>query len=411
MIKKVTISILLSIAAIFILATTANAGSLTPPAAPANTMYTMTDVFNLSSGVMATIGSGVIPATPSSVVVTFKTLTEIYDAISAQVANLSNTKIASGVSAFGFTGTLAGDTNPAKVFTTATYPGTYDASTLSVGTVKNGTAFGVGATGDYPSSTYPLSGDTGATDAGVGSILNNQEAWTKTGVLITGTMPTNTLSTANDTVSAGYYDATTLSAVDTDLTAANIKSSKTIFGIAGTHAPAALLSTNQTLCSDAAGALISCAGTGQDGESLKGVARSYTDNANSTITDNSTNLIWKKCSEGLSGTGCTTGTISTLTWTNALVQCEADTTAGFTDWRLPNIYELYSIVDFGATSNPFINTTYFPATGTANYTWSSTTYPVPGSGRVSAMAVSFQNGGASYFQNKGTSYYVRCVRG
>ena len=50
----------------------------------------------------------------------------------------------------------------------------------------------------------------------------------------TGTMPSQTLSAANDTVAAGYYAATTLSAVDTDLAAGNIKSGVSIFGKAGT---------------------------------------------------------------------------------------------------------------------------------------------------------------------------------
>jgi hypothetical protein len=42
-----------------------------------------------------------------------------------------------------------------------------------------------------------------------------------------------TLSVANDTVTAGYYEATTLHAVDADLATANIKAGVTIFGIAG----------------------------------------------------------------------------------------------------------------------------------------------------------------------------------
>jgi hypothetical protein len=53
---------------------------------------------------------------------------------------------------------------------------------------------------------------------------------------ITGTMATRTLSAANETVNAGYYAETTLSAVDTDLAAANIVSGKTIFGFAGSAA-------------------------------------------------------------------------------------------------------------------------------------------------------------------------------
>lgn len=41
------------------------------------------------------------------------------------------------------------------------------------------------------------------------------------------------LSAASETVSAGIYDATTLSTVDSDLATTNIKSGATIFGKAG----------------------------------------------------------------------------------------------------------------------------------------------------------------------------------
>lgn len=168
-----------------------------------------------------------------------------------------------------------------------------------------------------------------------------------------------------------------------------------------------LLKTNQTICYDATGAVISCAGTGQDGEFQKGVARSYTDNGDGTITDNSTGLVWQKCSDGLSGTTCTTGTIATATWTNALAYCNANT-AGLpgTGWRLPNVYELYSLVDFGKASAPYINLTYFPATQGSSY-WPSTTFP---SLKSYAIVVNF-NGGYTSYSGKTNSFYVRCVRG
>ena len=53
----------------------------------------------------------------------------------------------------------------------------------------------------------------------------------------TGTMATRTLSEANDTVQAGYYAATTLSAVDANLVAANIPYGVTMFGIQGSGNP------------------------------------------------------------------------------------------------------------------------------------------------------------------------------
>ena len=48
--------------------------------------------------------------------------------------------------------------------------------------------------------------------------------------------PVRTLSPDSETVEAGYYVATTLSAVDADLAAGNIKNGITIFGIVGTLA-------------------------------------------------------------------------------------------------------------------------------------------------------------------------------
>lgn len=45
---------------------------------------------------------------------------------------------------------------------------------------------------------------------------------------------------------------------------------------------------------------------------------------------------------------------------------------GFSDWRMPNVGELLSIVDYGR-HDPTVNAAYFPATAAANY-WSSAAY-------------------------------------
>lgn len=92
--------------AVLVGVTVASAGSLTPPGSVANTMYSLTDIFNLSAGTTTTVGSGAIGATPGSIAATGKTLTEVYDAIAGEVDNLSAGVIASGTSAFGITGTL-----------------------------------------------------------------------------------------------------------------------------------------------------------------------------------------------------------------------------------------------------------------------------------------------------------------
>lgn len=42
-----------------------------------------------------------------------------------------------------------------------------------------------------------------------------------------------------------------------------------------------------------------------------------------------------------------TALLGTRTWQNALKYCEGLALAGHTDWRLPNVRELLSIVDYG----------------------------------------------------------------
>lgn len=51
----------------------------------------------------------------------------------------------------------------------------------------------------------------------------------------TAQVAVQTLSVLSDTVAAGYYDATTLSTVDSDLAVGNIKVGVTIFGKLGTY--------------------------------------------------------------------------------------------------------------------------------------------------------------------------------
>ncbi|MDD3284810.1 MAG: DUF1566 domain-containing protein [Patescibacteria group bacterium] len=191
----------------------------------------------------------------------------------------------------------------------------------------------------------------------------------------------------------------------------DIDSSKILYGtrymgVGGTAYPSQPLKTGQTKCYDpssATGDEIPCSGTGQDGEYQIGQAMSYTTTTN-TVLDNSTGLMWKKCSEGLSGNNCETGTATTHTFAQAITICENDETDGYTDWRLPNIKELLTLVDFGK-SNPAIDITAFPAT-VSEYYWSSTTYL--DSPRI-AWSVYFYDGGTGN-GGKGNEGYVRCTR-
>ena len=149
-------------------------------------------------------------------------------------------------------------------------------------------------------------------------------------------------------------------------------------------------------------------GTGgcDDGYYEKGQALSYTNHGNGTVTDNNTGLMWKRCSEPDIQTEACSGTHSTYTWQDAINQCEGLTYATYSDWRLPNAKELWSITKLEPGAAPYIDQTAFPGT-VSNFYWSATTYP---SGTGNAVGVVFNSGNLSYF-GKTSAYYVRCVRG
>lgn len=98
----------------------------------------------------------------------------------------------------------------------------------------------------------------------------------------------------------------------------------------------------------------------------------FTVHDNGTITHHLTGLMWKRCTQGLSGEDCATGTPPFMSWSAALADAVVDTTANYRDWRLPSIKELESIVETCGFAPP-INEKIFPATR-SQYYWSGSTY-------------------------------------
>jgi len=119
-----------------------------------------------------------------------------------------------------------------------------------------------------------------------------------------------------------------------------------------------------------------------------------------------TGLTWKRCAEGQiwDGTTCA-GTAGGYAWPEALQLGPASGVAGFSDWRLPNLKELSSIVEQRNWS-PAINTEVFPSAPLA-YFWSASPY-APYSGGAWVVVFSDGDVGAS---GKGSSDAVRLVRG
>lgn len=96
----------------------------------------------------------------------------------------------------------------------------------------------------------------------------------------------------------------------------------------------------------------------------------FVDNANGTVTDSATGLVWKRCSEGQSWDGATcNGSAINDDWQYALEDGSDAVFAGASDWRLPNKKELNSLIERQCV-NPAINLTVFPATP-ASFFWSS----------------------------------------
>lgn len=128
---------------------------------------------------------------------------------------------------------------------------------------------------------------------------------------------------------------------------------------------------------------------------------SYTDNGDGTITDNITSLMWQQ-DGNYPFNGFTTGG----TWEQALGYCENLVYAGYSDWRLPNRRELFSIVDFGTTNDPSINKTYF--SNTQYIYWTSTTCALDA---TYAFLIFFQNpSGVVQALPKTWEIDIRCVR-
>jgi Protein of unknown function (DUF1566) len=88
----------------------------------------------------------------------------------------------------------------------------------------------------------------------------------------------------------------------------------------------------------------------------------FTDNSNGTITDNLTGLIWLKNANCPNGTRTWQGALDFVVGiNNGANNCGDTSNAGShqTDWSLPNIRELFSLVDFA-----FINPAISNAAGT-----------------------------------------------
>lgn len=234
-------------------------------------------------------------------------------------------------------------------------------------------------------SLFGVTGDsdvvnTSSGDATANDLLTGKTAWVA-GSEVNGAMAdrravTITPSTVQQTIPQGYHNGSGYVEGDADLVSANIRAGVDIFGVTGDpnvvdtssgDAAAADIKTGKkawvdgnevTGIASVADAPAPVARTGQtpslprnpaaagsDGNLQKGVPwpnPRFSDNANGTVTDNLTGLIWLKDANAF----------GTLLWSNALTACSTLNSGehGLADgsvegdWRLPTIKELLSLL-------------------------------------------------------------------
>ncbi|MDD5229051.1 MAG: DUF1566 domain-containing protein [Methylococcales bacterium] len=132
-------------------------------------------------------------------------------------------------------------------------------------------------------------------------------------------------------------------------------------------------------------------------------AGDFVQNNDGTVTHTPTGLIWQACSVGQtwdSNTGTCTGEATNMNYSDAIAL--TSNFAGQTDWRIPNIAELHSLVDL-KKSQPAVNKSLFPQTP-QDYFVSSSTY-TPNSRYQIRVGFSYGDDGYN------SSGYIRFVRG
>lgn len=109
-----------------------------------------------------------------------------------------------------------------------------------------------------------------------------------------------------------------------------------------------VVDTGQTKCYDTLGATVSCDSASLPGQdaSHAGHTPSYSDRGDGTVADNVTGLVWQKTHS------------AKMAYAEAASYCDDLSLGGATDWRVPTIKELYSLIDFDGATGTFAGDFY-----------------------------------------------------
>ncbi|WP_016750378.1 putative Ig domain-containing protein [Leptospira kirschneri] len=182
------------------------------------------------------------------------------------------------------------------------------------------------------------------------------------------------------------------------------------------------LKTMQTNCWNTTGTIdatcVAASSAGQDGKLQKGTTPSFT---NQTVNiavgvdhyitvDNNTGLVWKTCHEGRTNSTCAGGANvyhDLASATTACTNLNAGTGyANRTNWRLPTISEMETLVDFNVATAPRTFVTSFPGTTGSYYYWSSNLY-LPDT--TKSLVLYFSSGSTTWTDKTVAGSLARCV--
>lgn len=142
-------------------------------------------------------------------------------------------------------------------------------------------------------------------------------------------------------------------------------------------------------------------------------SRYIIDELSGTVTDDVTGLMWQRCSLGqTSFENQCIGNASTYNWQGALQAGSISSVGGYSDWRLPNVNELNSLIAYNCYQ-PATNISVFPNMPIALSEfddpliyWSSSPSVSSGQGWVVDFSVGYSYTGSG----RAIYNYVRLVR-
>lgn len=121
------------------------------------------------------------------------------------------------------------------------------------------------------------------------------------------------------------------------------------------------------------------------------------DSTNEVVIDTSTHLMWQD-------DYAVEKDSTKMNWSDSIDACESLSRAGYSDWRMPNINELSTIINLNA-NDPAINNTFVYCE--SNVYWSSTTSTADS---TRSWGINFTTGNLQSSYLKTNTNYLRCVR-